>query len=172
MSAVEQNVAGFKKRMAFTYNVAVSPFKFLYSLLTVKGGDGYENLLKFGALFFGIISSPVLLVAGVITGVAGILAAAVQAVLFPFQSLFAAIKDTIKSVSEKVETSIKGANEPRIIDQDNPLYAKLLKRVGNVNEGYEEVANEKAYVNLFAENEAGYEDQPESSYTNTSSLTY
>ncbi|MCL9683094.1 hypothetical protein [Legionella maioricensis] len=141
MTHVQQSIANFKERMKTTFQVSLSPWSLLYGLFTVDGSGDYGFIFKFGALFFGITSSPVLLAAGVITVGLGIVAGIVQSFIFPFQLLASQIQDTFSPLPTVTPskayplTQVQNCDAEKSLEQDQvPGHFSSLFEMKNPHE--------------------------------------
>jgi hypothetical protein len=95
MTQVEQSIFSFKERMKATFYFATAPLNLLASLFLVDGRGEHGEVVRGISIFFGVISSPVLLLATPVTLTIGIIAGIAQAAFFPFQLFFSALKDVM-----------------------------------------------------------------------------
>lgn len=93
MTQVEQSISSYSTRMKATFTFATAPLNLLIALFSVSDKREQGSLIRGIAVFFGLLFSPVLLLATPVTLVMGIIAGIAQTAYFPFQLFFAIVKD-------------------------------------------------------------------------------
>ncbi|WP_298622842.1 hypothetical protein [uncultured Legionella sp.] len=93
MTQTEQSISSYSTRMKTTFTFATAPLNLLIALFSVSDKREEGALIRGIAVFFGLLFSPVLLLATPVTLVMGIIAGIAQTAYFPFQLFFAIVKD-------------------------------------------------------------------------------
>ncbi|HAT1820134.1 TPA: hypothetical protein I8Z14_000620 [Legionella pneumophila] len=112
MSNVERSIDGFKLRIEDTFKFSIIPFYMLYLLLTRINNEVSTPV----PIFVGILTSPLLISAGVITLGLGIIAASIQSVLLPFQLFISKIQDSFSSTTEGDKEISKGPEASSVLE--------------------------------------------------------
>lgn len=130
MKRVEQTLNNYSERMKGTFYFSIAPLSLLISLFSVDSQGDYGSVIRGIAFFFGVISSPVLLLATPVTLGVGLIAGIAQSLFLPFQLIFSAINDVMTSSNPKTEPkSSKSDYESDFANSANdPDYEKDASR--------------------------------------------
>lgn len=113
---VQQSIDSFKQRMKITFDWSIKPFSFLYSLFSQDSQGDYGPPISIVSKFIGLISSPVLILAGLISIILGSIGALLQALAFPFELLVSKIRDNHEGnqlyLRKKGEGDLGDARDP------------------------------------------------------------